>query len=151
MRSKALVGLILCLVSSQARTQPYGYNQGPPTSRDLYCRQQAAAQTGYVSPGQAARRAQTTGTVGGLLGGAALGAIFGGRRAGTGAAIGAGVGASAGTAIGSANANAAAADVQQRYASAYYACMNAAPVGGYAPPPDAIDGPPTPPQAADSK
>ena len=128
----------------------------PPSdqaSRDMYCRQSAAASTGYTTPGQAANRAQTNGTVGGLLGGAALGAIIGGRNAGAGAAIGAGVGALAGTAVGSANADRAAADVQRRYSDTYYACMNGAygpppPPGYYAPPPPPPgDYPPPPPGA----
>ncbi|HZQ41464.1 MAG TPA: YMGG-like glycine zipper-containing protein, partial [Rhizomicrobium sp.] len=110
--------------------------QGPPPdarsdaraetrSRDLYCRRDAAARTGYVSPGQAASHAQTNGTVGGTLGGAALGAIIGSAsgHAGAGAAIGAGAGLLAGTAIGSANAQHAASDVERNYAEAYYACM----------------------------
>ena len=63
--------------------------QGPPPERlcagspqdaqqrDMFCRRDAAARTGYVTPGQAASNAQTNGTVGGTLGGAALGAIIG--------------------------------------------------------------------------
>ena len=111
--------------------------QGPPPearpearsdarSRDLYCRRDAAARTGYVTPGQAARHEQTNGTVGGTLGGAALGAIIGSAsgHAGAGAAIGAGAGLLAGTAIGSANAQHAASDVERNYADAYYACMS---------------------------
>ena len=68
-------------------------------SRDLFCRRDAAARTGYVTPGQAASHEQTKGTVGGTLGGAALGAIIGGAsgNAGAGAAIGAGAGLLAGT------------------------------------------------------
>jgi hypothetical protein len=96
----------------------------------MYCRHEAAASTGYVTPGQVARQAQTNGTVGGLLGGAALGAILGGRNAETGAAIGAGVGALAGSAISSSNGREAAADVRRRYADTYYDCMR-----GYGQPP----------------
>ena len=98
-------------------------------------------------PDEAARREQTTGTVGGTLGGAALGAIVGGAsgHAGTGAAIGAGAGLIAGTAIGADNAHRAADDAQQRYASAYYACLDEA--NGAPPPPGAYayDVPPPPP------
>ena len=115
--------------------------QGPPPGaeaqgsqqsmqqRDLFCRRDAAARTGYMTPGQAANNAQTNGTIGGTLGGAALGAIIGGAsgHAGAGAAIGAGAGLLAGTAVGSANAQAAAGDVQRNYAQAYYACMGGGP------------------------
>ena len=113
----------------------------------MFCRRDAAARTGFVSPDEAARREQTTGTVGGTLGGAALGAIVGGAsgHAGTGAAIGAGAGLIAGTAIGADNAHRAADDAQQRYASAYYACLDEA--NGAPPPPGAYayDVPPPPP------
>ena len=104
----------------------------------------AARSTGYVTPDQAARRAQTNGSVGGLLGGAALGAILGGRNAGTGAAIGAGAGLLAGSAVGASNADRAARRVERRYDDAYYDCLDAnrAPPLGYAPGPN--DGPPPP-------
>jgi hypothetical protein len=118
-------------------------------ARDLFCRRDAAARTGYVTPGQAASNAQTNGTVGGTLGGAALGAIIGGAsgHAGAGAAIGAGAGLLAGTAVGSANAQAAASNVEQNYAAAYYACMGAGPGGvayAYGPPPPPGAYPPPP-------
>jgi hypothetical protein len=114
--------------------------------RDMFCRRDAAARTGYVTPGQAARDEQARGTIGGTLGGAALGAIIGGAthgNAGTGAAIGAGAGLLAGTAVGSANADRAARDVEHAYSDAYYACMNEA---SDAPPPRdyAYDAPPPP-------
>jgi hypothetical protein len=94
---------------------------------DLFCRRDAAARTGYVSPGQAARNEQARGTIGGTALGAAAGAIIGaaGGHAGTGAAIGAGAGLLAGTAVGADNASRAADAVQRRYAAAYYDCMAA--------------------------
>ena len=120
-------------------------SQPPPqaqeqASRDMFCRRDAAARTGYVTPGEAASNEQARGTIGGTLGGAALGAIIGGAsgHAGTGAAIGAGAGLVAGTAVGASNAQAAAGDVQARYAEAYYACMNEAEDDG--PPPQAAAG-----------
>lgn len=101
--------------------------------RDMFCRRDAAARTGYVTPGQAARNEQTRGTIGGTLGGAALGALIGAGagNAGLGAAAGAGAGLLAGTAIGSNNADRAARDVQADYSAAYYDCMHEA--GGPAP------------------
>src|SRR5665213_3363830 len=133
-RTVPLISLGLMLLGTVAVAQPYPPPPPPPSdqaSRDMYCRQSAAASTGYTTPGQAANRAKTNGTVGGLLGGAALGAIIGGRNAGPGAVAGAGEGALAGTAVGSANADRAAAEVQRRYSNTYYACMN----GEYGPPP----------------
>lgn len=117
--------------------------------RDMFCRRDAAARTGYTTPGEAARDEQTRGTVGGTLGGAALGAIIGAGagNAGLGAAAGAGAGLLAGTAIGSSNARAAASDVRAAYADAYYGCMHEdnreaaydrpPPGYGYGPPPPA--------------
>jgi hypothetical protein len=132
---------------------PGAYAQGPSDQqqRDMYCRQDAAARTGYMSPGRAATNAQANGTIGGTLGGAALGAIIGGAsgHAGAGAAIGAGAGLLAGTAIGSANAQAAAGDAERNYANAYYACMGGAPgpdnaAYAYGPPPPGAYPPPPP-------
>jgi hypothetical protein len=137
--------------------------QGAPSAqqaaadRDMFCRRDAAARTGYTTPGQAARDEQTRGTVGGTLGGAALGAIIGAGagNAGLGAAAGAGAGLIAGTAIGSSNARDAARDVQAAYGDAYYACMHSdgrsaagygpgydAPPPGYYPPPPGYYYPP---------
>ncbi len=130
-------------------------------SRDMFCRRDAAARTGYVTPHEAARDEQTRGTIGGTLGGAALGAILGGAagNAGTGAAIGAGAGLLAGTAVGSSNAREAAADVRAAYGRAYWDCMheaNTVPAGAYddydygdvpPPPPAYVYGPPPPPPA----
>ena len=122
-------------------------------SRDMFCRRDAAARTGYVTPGQAARDTRTSSQVGGTLGGAALGAIIGGasHNAGAGALIGAGAGLVAGTAIGSDNAHRAAADVEHAYSDAYYACMDEANDRGpgdreyaYGPPPAYAYGPPPP-------
>ena len=128
-------------------------------SRDLFCRRDAAARTGYVTPGQAAGHEQANGTILGTLGGAAVGALIGGAagNAGAGAAIGAGAGLIGGTAVGADNARRAANDVERDYASAYYACMGEADNGpddgtyAYGPPPapDAYPGayyaPPPPP------
>ena len=114
-------------------------------SRDLFCRRDAAARTGYVTPGQAASREQTNGTVFGTLAGAGLGAAIGAAagNAGAGAAIGAGAGLIGGTAVGADNARHAAADVERAYGDAYYACMGEANGG-----PDDADyaygGPPPP-------
>lgn len=148
-----LVSLTILALTAGAVGQPY--DQQPPgpayqdqASRDGYCRHAAAAETGYVTPGEAANQAQANGAIAGALGGAALGAIIGGRHAGTGAAIGAGAGLFAGGAVGASNAQAAANDVRRRYADAYYACMNSAPPGpGYGPPPPPPDysNPPPPP------
>jgi hypothetical protein len=116
--------------------------------RDMFCRRDAAARTGYATPREAARDEQTRGTIGGTLGGAALGAIIGAGagNAGLGAAAGAGAGLIAGTAIGADNARHAARDVEADYADAYYGCMHedsrqaaydAPPPGyGYGPPSD---------------
>lgn len=118
--------------------------------RDMFCRRDAAARTGYTTPGQAAHDEQVRGSVGGTLGGAALGAIIGAGagNAGLGAAAGAGAGLLAGTAIGSGNARQAARDVQADYSSAYYACMHQADSGrsayGYGDA-DYDYGPPPPP------
>jgi hypothetical protein len=129
-------------------------------SRDLFCRRDAAARTGYVTPSQAAGHEQANGTILGTLGGAALGAAIGAAagNAGAGAAVGAGAGLIGGTAVGADNARRAAADVERDYASAYYACMNEADynpgattyAGGYdygPPPPPAYYPPPPPPPA----
>lgn len=133
--------------------------QGAAMDREVFCRRDAAARTGYTTPREAARDEQTRGTVGGTLGGAALGAILGaaGGNAGLGAAAGAGAGLIAGTAIGADNARDAARNVEADYADAYYGCMHqdqrqAAYYGDYddAPPPPAYGygygyGPPPPP------
>jgi hypothetical protein len=109
--------------SAQSDAQASAQDQ---RDRDMFCRRDAAARTGYTTPGQAASDEQARGTIGGTLGGAALGAIIGAGagNAGLGAAAGAGAGLIAGTAIGSDNAHHAAADVQAAYGDAYYACMH---------------------------
>ena len=101
--------------------------------RDIFCRRDAAARTGYTTPGEAAHDQQVKGTVGGTLGGAALGAIIGAGagNAGLGAAAGAGAGLLAGTAIGASNGREAARDVQADYSAAYYSCMHEADSGAY--------------------
>ena len=149
--NRLIVAVLFFSVAVPALAQPYGPPPAPPpdsSSLDLYCRHQAAASTGYVTPAQAARRAQTTGTVGGLFGGAALGALLGGRNAGTGAAIGAGAGLLAGSALGASNAQHAASEVERRYDDAYYGCMDAnrAPPPDYIPAPDDAPPPPPPPR-----
>jgi hypothetical protein len=139
------------------RAPPQRQAQGGNSSRDLFCRRDAAARTGYVTPDQAASHEQASGSVGGTLLGAVAGAAIGSAsgHAGAGALIGAGAGLIAGTAIGQDNALRAARDVEQDYAAAYYACMNEArdegedyaqapPPPRYAPPRYAYDyyGPP---------
>ncbi len=113
---------------ANSEAQNRGQDQAQDRSRDLFCRRDAAARTGYVTPGEAASHEQTSGSVGGTVAGAALGAIIGGasHAAGPGALIGAGAGLIAGTAIGSENAKHAAADVERAYGDAYYACMSEA-------------------------
>ena len=124
--------------------------QAAAQDRDMFCRRDAAARTGYTTPREAARDEQTRGTVVGTLGGAALGAVLGaaGGNAGLGAAAGAGAGLIAGTAVGADNARHAARSVEADYGAAYYDCMHedgrqaaysdAPPPGygyGYGPPP----------------
>ena len=181
-RTPILAALTMALTSASAFAQSEapnappaqlsnpGADYGPPPgngpapsaqdqrSRDLFCRRDAAARTGYVTPGQAASHEQTNGTILGTLAGAGLGAAIGAAagNAGAGAAIGAGAGLIGGTAVGADNARAAAADVERNYANAYYACMGEANAGpddaGYAygpaygpPPPGGYYPPPPPP------
>lgn len=135
-----------------------GPQQGPAPSaqqaqaeRDMFCRRDAAARTGYTTPDQAASHEQANGTIGGTLGGAALGAVLGAAagNAGLGAAAGAGAGLIAGTAVGADNARHAANDVRAAYADAYYACMHEdgqqAAYGPYGPPPPGYGYPYPPP------
>ena len=100
--------------------------QQAAADRDIFCRRDAAARTGYTTPREAARDEQTRGTVGGLLGGAVLGTVLGAAagNAGLGAAAGAGAGLIAGTAVGADNARHAARDVEADYSRAYYDCMH---------------------------
>ena len=100
--------------------------QQAAADRDIFCRRDAAARTGYTTPREAARDEQTRGTVGGLLGGAVLGTVLGAAagNAGLGAAAGAGAGLIAGTAVGADNARHAARDVEADYGRAYYDCMH---------------------------
>src|SRR3954469_11852563 len=132
-----------------SRSAPSASQSGQQAAadRDIFCRRDAAARTGYTTPREAARDEQTRGTVGGLLGGAVLGTVLGAAagNAGLGAAAGAGAGLIAGTAIGADNARHAAGDVQAAYGDAYYACMHEdnrqaaydAPPPGYGAPPPA--------------
>lgn len=183
-RTTTLAALTLALMSATAFAQSAGPPSAPPAqlsnpnnyenqsgppdqqgapdprARDMFCRRDAAARTGYVTPDQAASHEQANGTIVGTLGGAAAGALIGAAagNAGAGAAIGAGVGLIGGTAVGADNARQAAADVQQHYAAAYYACMGEAdngageanyaygppPPGAYGPPPPGAYGPPPP-------
>jgi hypothetical protein len=136
---------------------PPGYQQGQQPSaqqaqadRDMFCRRDAAARTGYTTPDQAASHEQANGTIGGTLGGAALGAVLGAAAGnpGLGAAAGAGAGLIVGTAVGADNAHHAAADVNAAYGNAYYACMHEDPgqqVAGYGPPPPGYGYPYPPP------
>jgi hypothetical protein len=136
---------------------PASDNQAPPRQtaqaqdqrRDVFCRRDAAARTGYVTPGEAASHEQTSGSVGGTVLGAALGAIIGGasHAAGPGALIGAGAGLIAGTAVGSENARHAASDVERAYSDAYNACMSEADDRDIPRGRDYAYGPPPPPPA----
>lgn len=99
--TRVFASVFLLGSSLSALAQGYGNPPPPYYAQDMACRCQAAAETGYVTPGQAARSTQAQGAVTGLLGGAALGALLGGRYAGRGAAVGAGTGFLAGSAIGS--------------------------------------------------
>ncbi|MBV8591258.1 MAG: glycine zipper family protein, partial [Acetobacteraceae bacterium] len=94
---------------------------------DISCRQYAAAQSGFVSPSQAATQSAVgsaaVGTALGAAGGAAIGAAAG--NPGAGAAIGAGSGLVLGSAVGANNAKFSADAVQQVYVSSYAQCMNA--------------------------
>lgn len=96
-------------------------------SDDLFCRRDAAARTGYVSPRRAANDEQARSMIGGTALGAAAGAIIGAATgtAATGAAIGAGAGLLGGTIVGSDNARRTSDTVQRHYAAAYYDCMAA--------------------------
>lgn len=146
-RTPTIAAIALALMSTTALANPVGStsqaaNTSAPTgqpitssslsntnsdgSRDLFCRGDAAARTGYTSPDQAARDEQAKGTIGGALGGAALGALVGADagNAGLGAAAGAGAGLIAGTAIGADNAQHAAINIKNAYAAAYYNCMH---------------------------
>jgi hypothetical protein len=139
-----------------------GLQQGPTPSaqqaqadRDMFCRRDAAARTGYTTPDQAASHEQASGTIGGTVGGAVLGTILGAAAGnpGLGAAAGAGAGLIAGTAVGADNARHAANDVRAAYADAYYACMHEdgqqagydGPPPSYGPPPPAYGYPYPPP------
>ena len=97
--------------------------RSPPqaASWDRYCRHQAAARTGYVTPGGRQPRASQWRHHRPAGRAAALGAIIGGRHAGTGAVIGAGAGLVNRRWI--EQCASAADDVRARYAHAYDRCM----------------------------
>ena len=111
-----------------SRSAPSASQSGQQAAadRDVFCRRDAAARTGYTTPREAARDEQTRGTVSGLLGGAVLGTLLGAAagNAGLGAAAGAGAGLIAGTAVGADNARHSARDVEADYSRAYYDCMH---------------------------
>lgn len=92
---------------------------------DAFCRQQAFAAIGGISPQQAAGNAAVGSAAVGTAVGAAAGALLGAAagNAGAGAAIGAGTGLLAGSAIGANNAQAAGYGTQQGYDISYAQCM----------------------------
>lgn len=92
---------------------------------DVSCRQFATQQTGGASSAQAASNSAVGSTLLGTALGAGAGAALGsvGGAVGTGAAIGGAFGLLAGSAVGAGNAQAAGANVQQRYDTAYTQCM----------------------------
>ena len=104
----------IALIATRRRRPALWPCQRP--DRDRYCRHEAAASTGYVTPGEAASRGSSdqwhvrracspAAPWARIIGGAA-------GNAGAGAAIGAGTGLVAGSAIGSENARQAARDVR---------------------------------------
>lgn len=122
---------------------------------DYACRQYAFAETGGTTPAQAANNSGVGSAVVGTALGAGVGAALGavGGNAGAGAAIGGATGLLAGGSIGANNAQASAANVQQRYNMAYTQCMYsrgnsveaAPPPSGYAGYPGYGYPPPPPP------
>lgn len=108
-------------------TPPQGKDPQRFQQEDAFCRQQAFAAIGGLSPqqqaGNAAVGSAAVGTVVGAAAGALLGAAAG--NPGAGAAIGAGTGLLAGSAIGANNAQAAGYNTQAAYDMAYAQCMTA--------------------------
>lgn len=94
---------------------------------DGVCRQFAAAQTGMISPVEAANQSfagsAATGTLVGAAAGAAIGFVAGGPAVG--AAIGAASGLLLGTAAGAGAASYSGVILQQRYDIGYLQCMSA--------------------------
>jgi hypothetical protein len=94
---------------------------------DASCRDYAAVQVGYKTPGQASTESAVNsaalGTILGAAAGAAIGAATGNPAAG--AAIGAGSGLFLGGVTGLNAANASGASIQSRYDMAYVQCMSA--------------------------
>ena len=107
---------------------------------DFNCRIYADQLIGGASAQQAANNAGVGSAVVGTALGAGLGAAIGSTAgaAGPGAAVGAAAGLLTGSAVGAGNAQAAGANVQVRYDTAYTQCMYAngnsvqSPPGGYA-------------------
>ena len=92
---------------------------------DYGCRNYASGQIGYANPGQVATQNAVGSAAVGTALGAAAGAVIGAAAGnpGAGAAIGAGSGLLVGSGVGLNNANAGAANLQQRYDIAYTQCM----------------------------
>jgi hypothetical protein len=135
-RAIPVLGLVSVLaLSACAVAPPQGPSvmalppQGKPLEAfqqdDATCRGFASQQTGGASAAQAANNSAVgsaiVGTALGAGGGAALGSV--GGAVGAGAAIGGATGLLAGSAIGAGNAQAAGANVQSRYDTAYTQCM----------------------------
>src|ERR1700757_5176900 len=125
----------LCALTACAVPAPLGPTGMalPPSGKSLttfqqedqQCRNYAAAEIGYVQPGQAGTQAavgsSAVGTVVGAVTGAAIGAAA--ENPAAGAAIGAATGLVGGTAVGANNAAASEFDLQTRYNITYSQCM----------------------------
>ena len=125
----------LCALTACAVPAPLGPTVMalPPSGKSLttfqqedqQCRNYAAAEIGYVQPGQAGTQAavgsSAVGTVVGAVAGAAIGAAA--ENPAAGAAIGAATGLVGGTAVGANNAAASEFDLQTRYNITYSQCM----------------------------
>ena len=106
-------------------TPPQGKDPQRFQQEDAFCRQQAFAAIGGLSPQQQAGNAAVGSAAVGTAVGAAAGALLGAAAGnpGAGAAIGAGTGLLAGSAIGANNAQAAGTNTQAAYDQAYAQCM----------------------------
>jgi hypothetical protein len=135
----ALLGLPLLLLANCAPVAPVTGPMvlaTPPQGKDLqrfqqedaFCRQQAFAAIGGLSPQQQAGNAAVGSAAVGTAVGAAAGALVGAAagNAGAGAAIGAGTGLLAGSAVGASNAQAAGYSAQSTFDMIYAQCMTAA-------------------------
>jgi hypothetical protein len=102
-----------------------GEDFGQFQAQDMNCRNFAAGQLGYATPGQAATDSAVgsaaLGTLLGAAAGAAIGSVSG--NLGAGAAIGGASGLLVGSAAGAGNAQTSAGNVQQRYDMSYTQCM----------------------------